>query len=59
MKIDQDPNYKLTHFDAGKFDEQSDYGGESVFDIEGKDDLPPDMSKQDLRKFQYGVIRKF
>lgn len=35
------------------FDHESDeeFGGESVFDVEGKDDEPPDLKTMDLRSF--------
>ena len=46
---------QLLHDDVGKRaeDHESDegYGAESVFDVEGKDDEPPDLNEVDLRKF--------
>lgn len=58
--IDLNPMMKITHDDVGKriqdYESDEDIGAESTFDIEGKDDKLPDISKVDLRKFQYGVI---
>jgi len=45
----------IEHEDVGKkaFDHESDedVGAESVFDVEGKDDEPPDVKSMDLRAF--------
>jgi hypothetical protein len=37
----------------------NDLGGETVFDIEGRDDKPVELKDVDLRTFKYGVFRKF
>jgi len=53
--MDYNPNFKIDHEDVGKkaFDHESDedFGGESVFDIEGQDDEPPNLKQIDLWKF--------
>ena len=53
------PELRISHNDVGKLDDMerdSEFGGASIFDIEGEDDTPPDLAKQDLRKFRYGVF---
>lgn len=46
------PDFRISHEDVGKrrldFVDEDEYGGESVFDIEGEDDLPPNLKEQDL-----------
>ena len=63
LDVNENPEMRLSHDDVGKrredWDPEYDVGGESVFDIEGDDDVPPELSKKDLREFRYGVIKEF
>ena len=61
--IDQREDLRISHDDIRKDQEDSSDTDEqregSVYDIEGVDDIFPNMDKEDLRLYKYGVLKKY